>query len=58
MEDIYSALQNPLKKPESQIQSKHTGIYEESLKLGEELLDKPKQGGVLIVYWFSTPKTE
>jgi methylmalonyl-CoA decarboxylase subunit alpha len=45
MEDIYSALQNPLKKPEIQNQSKHTGIYEESLKLGEELLDKPKQGG-------------
>ena len=45
MEDIYSALQNPLKKPETQTQSKHTGIYEESLKLGEELLDKPKQGG-------------
>ena len=35
MEDIYSALQNPLKKPETQTQSKHTGIYEESLKLGE-----------------------
>jgi len=45
MEDIYSALKNPLKQTTTDKQTNSTGIYEDAIKLGEELIEKPGKGG-------------
>ncbi len=48
MDEILSTLENPLKElytPKEQTTSKKTGIYEETLEMGKELLAKPFQGG-------------
>lgn len=45
MENTLTALKNPFRTVEKNIKTQPTGIYEQTLEMGEELLQKPLEGG-------------